>query len=223
MIIYKLVLTHSHFDELTIISNIFRFLPRQQTLTIYNSSRLFINLEGCVNTLRGECMDFATVNGRDGRNNTAQSRFSCYYKTNDSTMVVSRFDLAKTWRELLISVLVPSILFIISFTTLCVITQSVKVGDDTKMRCTFCPGRKTEQEEDIIENELYLSPSELQSPQTSNPPNDANLSEMVESSTKSMIVSPSIEKNFSEPDILDTEQYDDKEQEPERSKSMGFI
>lgn len=184
---------------------------------------MFINLEGCVNTLRGECTEFATVFGRDGRNNTAQSRFPCYYKTNDSTMVVSRFDLAKTWRDLLISVLVPTILFVISFATLCVITQSVKVGDDTKMRCTFCPGRKSDQEEEIIENELYISPSELQSPQTSHPPNDANSSEMVESSTHSMIVSPSIEKNFSEADVLDTEQYDQIEPEPERSKSMGFI
>lgn len=139
-------------------------------------------------------------------------------------MVVSRFDLAKTWRELLISVLVPSILFVISFVTLCVITQSVKVGDDTKMRCTFCPGIKTEQEEEIIENELYISPSELQSPETSNPPNDIDCREMVESSTHSMIMSPSIEKNFSEADVLDMEQDDKQESdEPERSKSMGFL
>lgn len=42
-------------------------------------SRLYINLEGCVNTLRGECSDFLQTHGRDGDNNTAQSRFSCYY------------------------------------------------------------------------------------------------------------------------------------------------
>lgn len=44
-----------------------------------------------------------------------------------SFFVVARFDLAKTWRELLIAVTVPTTLFIISFITLCIITQSVKV------------------------------------------------------------------------------------------------
>ena len=56
-----------------------RFLPPQSALTIYNASRLYINLEGCVNTLRGECKDFLATHGRDGANQTAQSRFPCYY------------------------------------------------------------------------------------------------------------------------------------------------
>lgn len=56
-----------------------RFLPPQSALTIYNSTRLYINLEGCVNTLRGECRDFLTTHGRDGANQTAQSRFPCFY------------------------------------------------------------------------------------------------------------------------------------------------
>lgn len=57
----------------------FRFLPKQSSLTIYNTSQLYINLEGCVNTLRGECMEFLHSHGRDGDNNTAQSRYSCFY------------------------------------------------------------------------------------------------------------------------------------------------
>lgn len=56
-----------------------RFLPRQSSLTIYNTSRLYINLEGCVNTLRGECLKFLQTHGSDGDNNTAQSRFRCFY------------------------------------------------------------------------------------------------------------------------------------------------
>lgn len=55
------------------------FVPAQRTLTIYNSSRLYINLEGCVNTLRGECREFLQTHGRDGDNQTAQSRYPCYY------------------------------------------------------------------------------------------------------------------------------------------------
>lgn len=56
-----------------------RFLPKQSSLTIYNSSILLVNLEGCVNTLRDECTDFLHSHGRDGINNTAQSRYLCYY------------------------------------------------------------------------------------------------------------------------------------------------
>lgn len=36
-------------------------------------------MEGCVNTLRGECKDFVARYGNDGDNNTAQSRYQCYY------------------------------------------------------------------------------------------------------------------------------------------------
>lgn len=56
------------------------YLPSQRSLTIYNTSRLYINLEGCVNTLRGECRDFLQTHGRDGDNQTAQSRYPCFHK-----------------------------------------------------------------------------------------------------------------------------------------------
>lgn len=56
-----------------------KYLPPQHTLTIYNYSRLYINLEGCVNTLRGECVEFVKTHGNDGDEKTAQSRFPCFY------------------------------------------------------------------------------------------------------------------------------------------------
>ncbi|XP_012280475.1 uncharacterized protein LOC105699768 [Orussus abietinus] len=125
------------------------YVPSQRSLTIYNSSRLFINLEGCVNTLRGECRDFLATHGRDGDNQTAQSRYPCFYNKNDSSFVVARFDLRKTRIELLIAIIVPTSLFVISLTTLVVITRSVRVGDDAKMRCRYC----TEPEENEAEGE----------------------------------------------------------------------
>lgn len=68
---------------------VYSFLPQQSVLTIYNMSRLYINLEGCVNTLRGECSDFLQTHGRDGDNNTAQSRFQCYYnKVRNQLMLI---------------------------------------------------------------------------------------------------------------------------------------
>ncbi|XP_014609379.1 PREDICTED: uncharacterized protein LOC106789566 [Polistes canadensis] len=124
------------------------YVPAQRSLTIYNNSRLYINLEGCVNTLKGECRDFLKSHGRDGDNQTAQSRYPCYYNKNDSFFVVARFDLNKTKTELLIAIIVPSGLFVISLTTLIVITRSVQVGDDAKMRCRYCTEKNEDEGED---------------------------------------------------------------------------
>nr|CAD7426511.1 unnamed protein product [Timema monikensis] len=116
------------------------FLPAQSDLTIYNWSRLYINLEACVNTLQGECKLFQNTHGRGGENHTMPSRFHCYYDKKDPFFVVARFDLRKTWRELMVAALVPSLLFLVSTTTLCIITRSVTVGDDARMRCKYCSG-----------------------------------------------------------------------------------
>ncbi|GLV39359.1 tipE homolog 4 [Carabus blaptoides fortunei] len=133
-----------------------RFMPPQWALTMYNNSDLFINLDGCVNTLQGECKDFLQTHGRDGANETAQSRFSCFYNKNDSSRVVARFDLEKVWKELIIAITIPSILFVISFITLCIITHSVKVGDDTKMRCKCCIGtHETSTQVPLVKPELH--------------------------------------------------------------------
>lgn len=121
-----------------------KYLPKQSSLTIYNTTKLFINLEGCVNTLKGECKEFLFTHGQDGRKNTAQSRYECFYKKHHETFVVARFDLAKTWRELMIAVIVPATLFVISFTALTIITHTVRVGDDAKMRCKYCTGADSE-------------------------------------------------------------------------------
>ncbi|XP_015594490.1 uncharacterized protein LOC107267381 isoform X2 [Cephus cinctus] len=124
------------------------YVPSQNSLTIYNSSRLYINLEGCVNTLRGECRDFLVSHGRDGDNQTAQSRYPCYYNRNDSFFVVARFDLNKTRTELLVAIIVPTLLFVVSLTTLVIITRSVRVGDDAKMRCRYCTENQENEGED---------------------------------------------------------------------------
>lgn len=53
----------------------------------------------------------------------------------NSAKAIARFDLDKTWREFLIALVIPSVFFIISFVTLIMITRSVKVGEDTVLRC----------------------------------------------------------------------------------------
>ncbi|XP_005190847.1 uncharacterized protein LOC101888555 isoform X1 [Musca domestica] len=113
-----------------------RFLPNQHNLTIYKSKKLFINLEGCVNTLRGECKEFWARHGADGDNNTAMSRYQCYYNKDPNVeFVTARYDLKKVYNELMISLILPIVLFVISSISLIVITKLVKVGDDAKMRC----------------------------------------------------------------------------------------
>lgn len=52
--------------------------------------------------------------------------------------MLARFDLNKTWREFIFAFGIPATLFVVSFISLCIITRSVKVGDDAKMRCKYC-------------------------------------------------------------------------------------
>ncbi|XP_050443347.1 uncharacterized protein LOC126847234 [Adelges cooleyi] len=114
------------------------YVPVQSSLTVYNSSKLYINQQGCVNTLRNECKDFSNTHGRAGENHTAQSRFPCFYTKNDSSSALARFDLNKTWWELMVGVTVPGVLFAVSFLTLLIVHQTVKVGDDARMTCQWC-------------------------------------------------------------------------------------
>jgi len=57
---------------------------------------------------------------------------------NDSFTALARFDLNKTWWELMVGVTVPGILFAVSFLTLLIVHQTVKVGDDARMTCQWC-------------------------------------------------------------------------------------
>uniref|UniRef100_T1GQD7 Uncharacterized protein n=1 Tax=Megaselia scalaris TaxID=36166 RepID=T1GQD7_MEGSC len=98
-----------------------RFLPKQSTLTIYNSSKLYINLEGCVNTLRGECIEFVERHGSDGREHTGQSKYPCFYHKSDPSYALTRHDPDKTYRELLVTIIVPSVLFVVSSISLCLV------------------------------------------------------------------------------------------------------
>ena len=47
-------------------------IPSESTLSIVNETRMTINLEGCVNTLSYECLDFFRKYKKDGRNKTTK-------------------------------------------------------------------------------------------------------------------------------------------------------
>lgn len=77
-------------------------------------------------------------------------------------MVLARYDLKRTWRDLVIAASVPSVLFVVSFVALCVIMQSVKVGDDTKMRCKYCIGKNETDFCEMTTRQLYEAQSPLE-------------------------------------------------------------
>lgn len=62
--------------------------PLDSDLIISNESRLMINLEGCVNTLRDECRDFFRVYAKDGSDHNARARFPCFYSPSDTSFAV---------------------------------------------------------------------------------------------------------------------------------------
>ncbi|XP_019868511.1 uncharacterized protein LOC109597303 [Aethina tumida] len=125
--------------------------PPEPDLLIANESKLLINLEGCVNTLRDECKDFLKYYGKDGTDHNARARFPCYFSSDDPAVVVARFDLATTTKQFLFASVVPSVLFVISCSTLILCQKTVVVGDDAKMRFQSCIKNEDEDECDNIE------------------------------------------------------------------------
>lgn len=115
-------------------------MPPESDLIIANESRLLINLEGCVNTLKDECKYFLMEYGRDGSDHNARARFPCFYAEKNTDIVVSRFNLENSKMEFLVGFIVPSVLFIVSCLTLIFCQRRVVVGDDAKMRFKGTPG-----------------------------------------------------------------------------------
>ncbi|EFA10882.1 uncharacterized protein Teh3 [Tribolium castaneum] len=112
--------------------------PPEPDLLIANESKLLINLEGCVNTLRDECKEFLRVYGKDGTDHNARARFPCFYSNDNPGVVVARFDLATTTKQFLIASVLPTVLFVVSCLTLILCQRTVVVGDDAKMRFQSC-------------------------------------------------------------------------------------
>lgn len=92
-------------------------------------------------------------------------------------MVIARYDLRKTRQDLIIAISVPTILFIISFITLCFIMQFVRVGDDAKMRCKYC---MVKENSDINEMITASSKYEVSSPESDDPSSSRNQNEITD-------------------------------------------
>lgn len=108
--------------------------PREHRLLVAEDSRLHVNLQGCVNTLRGECDAFVRRYGRDGSDHNARARFRCHYAAGVPQLAVVRFDLDRTYNEFLVASVVPVVMLLVSCLTLVLCQRAVEVGDDAKMR-----------------------------------------------------------------------------------------
>lgn len=140
---YSVLSTLSYTNDRLLDENL-EITPPESLLIIANDSKLHINLEGCVNTLRGECAEFFKQYGRDGSDHTARARFPCFYSESNTEKVVARFDLDETYKQFLIASVLPACLFVLSCTILVLCQKTVEVGDDAKMRFKACSGGENE-------------------------------------------------------------------------------
>ena len=124
-------LSYLHYAEATLIPQI---APLDADLTISNDSKLMINLEGCVNTLRDECKEFFRVYAKDGSDHNARARFPCFYSELKTDYAVVRFDLVTEYQQFMFAFLLPVVLLVVSCFILVLCQRSVVVGDDSKMR-----------------------------------------------------------------------------------------
>ncbi|XP_063238314.1 uncharacterized protein LOC134539892 [Bacillus rossius redtenbacheri] len=112
--------------------------PPEHDLLLANESHLFINMEGCVNTLRDECKEFLRDFGKDGTDHNARARFPCFYAESEPGKVLARFDLEGTYSHFIFAFVLPSVLFVVSCFMLVFCQRTVEVGDDAKMRFKGC-------------------------------------------------------------------------------------
>lgn len=112
--------------------------PYEDDILIFNKSRLMINYEGCVNTLKEECTSFYDKHGNDGRNSTSPSRFPCFYTPDNPEFVVLRFDLSKTRWLFFIFFLVPACLLVVSCGVLFTCSRVLNVDNAGHMNMDCC-------------------------------------------------------------------------------------
>ena len=134
-------------------------VPVEQELLIYNQSRLLINMEFCVNTLRDECREFFAIYGRDGSDLRAPSRFPCYYSKERNDTVITKFSRKQAIFELTLTAAVPGALFVFSCSCLVLCTKVVGIGPDAHMKLMGC--RRKRAAEDGSNNAQTIQATEL--------------------------------------------------------------
>lgn len=112
-------------------------IPSEIELMTNPLTRLRVNLEGCVNTLRDECLDFFSKFGRDGRNSTARSIFPCFYNTNNPQRAIVNYDKEATYTFLVLFSTIPAAILLVSCLYCCFCNKLVHVAEDGRLRLRF--------------------------------------------------------------------------------------
>ena len=113
-------------------------IPHEQDLMIANETRLMVNMEGCVNTLRKECTTFYEQYGKDGRNNTSPSIYPCFFDSQNPEFAVIDFDQEFTLMLLIFCSAVPFAVLLASCGYICLCNKVVQVAKDGRMRMICC-------------------------------------------------------------------------------------
>ena len=113
-------------------------IPFESEIMIFNRTKLRVNYEGCVNTLREECAVFLSDMGHDGRNETSPSRFPCYYAPHNSDFVVGRYDPNLTRWVFLVFFVVPASLLVVSCGVLFLCSRVLNIDNTGHMAFRKC-------------------------------------------------------------------------------------
>jgi len=107
-------------------------------ITIFNKTKLKINIEGCKNNLNKSCTAFYENYGGDGRNHTARAVYECFFDPNNGDYVVVEFDPQMTLLQLLLFSLIPGAIMIVSCIYMCGCSRFIEVQEDGHMRLMCC-------------------------------------------------------------------------------------
>lgn len=109
----------------------------EESLRLMNTTKLKINQEGCVNTLKKECKAFFATHATDGRDGKSQNRFPCYYSDQTSEMVVGKYNPDITYLYMMVATIMPGSLFVFACLCLFICSKSVGVDDDGHLKVTL--------------------------------------------------------------------------------------
>jgi len=104
-------------------------IPFDVDTNLIPKTRLKINDQGCVNTLREECKAWTAVHSRDGANSTARARFPCFVMRNNTDYVVTRHSVAEIEKYLLFMLTIPLSLWCASCFCIMLFSCCIKIDD----------------------------------------------------------------------------------------------
>ncbi|MCL4142566.1 UNVERIFIED_CONTAM: hypothetical protein GTU68_051944 [Idotea baltica] len=118
-------------------------IEAEESLRLMNTTKLTINPEGCVNSLKKECKSFFNTHATDGRDGKTQDRFPCYYTESNAGTVIGKFNPDLTYMYMMLASVMPASLFVFACLCLFICSKSVGVDDDGHLKVTLLQSSNT--------------------------------------------------------------------------------